>query len=145
MKLINKNNILFLTVISIFVMSISGCATVTKDVPVYKTNTIYISPPDTLLKSCDVPLPPDKTNYLTLNYTQKEDVLSNYISLLLTSIGNCNEQLKNIQLYVDNQKNIQENKPIVIPELTTPTNDVAIDPNKTLDVLSGVLDFLNKK
>lgn len=77
---------------------LTGCSSVkekaisVKEVEVIKQNT-----PSALLEKCLVPLPPDKQSYINSDFANKENMLTEYIGRLLTTLRNCNDKLESIK------------------------------------------------
>lgn len=105
MKKLLLNSILILAYLSIV-----GCSTLVKNVPIYVTDTKVVTVPPELLTACVPSPPPDKTKYLSSDYMQKESILIDYSMLLLNDIQTCNDKITSIKDINDKQKALYENK-----------------------------------
>lgn len=59
--------------------------------------------PAVLLKPCAVTEPPDKADYSTADFTEREEHLTNYIIALLADLKVCNNQIGQLKLIRDEQ------------------------------------------
>lgn len=92
-------------------MAISGCSTITKEVPVHITEVKVVTIPPELLTECVPSPPPNKETYISSDYMKKEDLLTNYCILLLNDIKTCNDKIAAIKSTSEKQKNIYKTIP----------------------------------
>ena len=77
---------------------LTGCSSVKeKEVTVKEVEIVKQNTPTALLEKCVVPTPPDKEVYLKSDFTNKENLLTEYIGKLLTALRGCNEKLDSVK------------------------------------------------
>lgn len=81
-----------------------GCDTTPKIT--YVDKYIYVKPPEEMLKNCVATKPPTKANYISSTYAQKEQLLSDYSSDLLTDITVCNVQWQTLRKWNADQEQV---------------------------------------
>ncbi len=107
MQSLANNKFVKLVLLITAILTISACTTLTKEIPVYKTNTVFIAPPKNLMSPIVPPPPPDQSVYLGMDYQQKENSLTDYATLLLNLIKNSNIQMTGLNNYVQQQQQIE--------------------------------------
>lgn len=84
---------------------ITGCGTIAKteikEVPVYKTETVYVTVPSHLLKLNTIPNPPKKSVYINASDDVKEDLLIRYSQSLIEELRMCIADKKAIAKIMD--------------------------------------------
>lgn len=99
-------NYLTLIVLLFITISLSGCGLFkTKEVIVYKTNTVVIEVPDYLLTYPLVESPPEKEKYKNSTMEEKEDILTDYIISLFRSLTNYKTRIDGIKKHIETEKN----------------------------------------
>ncbi len=68
---------------------------------VTQVQTVYRGIPSQLLKKEPVPAPVEKTQYLSMDFLQKEIYLTDYVLENMKALGNCNA---NMQAIIDYDK-----------------------------------------
>lgn len=97
------------TVIGTVLLSISlflsGCASMGLEAPtiVTKTQTIVVSTPSPLLLKCPIKEPPAESDYLAVDMSGRENLLTNYTIDLLKDLKNCNDQIETISVFQTQQ------------------------------------------
>ena len=91
-----------IALISIF---LTACSTVPKEVIVQDVKTVYRPIPEQLLRKEPVPVPVDRTKYMSMDFLQKEVYLTNFALENMQALGNCNATLQSI---IDYNKALQE-------------------------------------
>lgn len=77
---------------------LTGCSSVKeKEVTVKEVEVVKQNTPKALLEKCIVPTPPDKDVYLKSDFTNKENLLTEYIGKLLSALRGCNEKLDSVK------------------------------------------------
>ncbi len=82
-------------------LALTGCASAPKEIVVTEVQTVYRRIPSQLLKKEPVPAPIEKTQYLSMDFLQKEIYLTDYVLNNMKALGNCNA---NIQAIIDYDK-----------------------------------------
>ena len=80
---------------------LTGCASAPKEIIVTEVQTVYRRIPSQLLKKEPVPAPIEKTQYLSMDFLQKEIYLTDYVLNNMKALGNCNA---NMQAIIDYDK-----------------------------------------
>lgn len=87
---------------------LTGCASQPKVEYVSKIERVPIDLPDNLLRPCPVSQPPSRDIYTTLEYEEKENILTNYAINLLKDLKNCNEQIMRLKTIRDQTIEIRQ-------------------------------------
>ena len=82
-----------IVLISVF---LTACSTVPKEVIVTDIKTTYRAIPEQLLRKEPVPVPVDKTKYLSMDFLQKEVYLTSFALENMQALGNCNATIQSI-------------------------------------------------
>ena len=80
---------------------LTGCASAPKEIVVTEVKTIYSGIPSQLLKKEPVPVPVERTQYLSMDFLQREIYLTDYVLENMKALGNCNA---NMQAVIDYDK-----------------------------------------
>jgi len=81
------------------VFFVSGCAVVKeKPVVVNEVTVIEDKVPKELLGKCEIPEPPASKLYLESDSINKENMLTEYITVLLRSLKGCSNKIEEIKL-----------------------------------------------
>lgn len=77
----------------------TGCGIIPKynKLEVNKTDVVYVTIPDELLKPCEPDKPLDTKSYLELKIWEREQVLTEYSISLLKTIKDCDLQITKIK------------------------------------------------
>lgn len=94
------NRLVGVAVLTVTVLSLNGCTWFCKPSVVYKTDTVYVTPPDALLQKATIPAPPPKDEYLNMSPEGKENALTTYGEGLLRVIKKQNAQFDFIKEYI---------------------------------------------
>lgn len=96
MKILKSILFIFIAII------ISSCSMLpTKEVIIYKSKPVY--PPAEFISACDMPIPPNKVEYMNLNILDRETALTKYIIELLKAIKLCNNKITLINEWKEKQ------------------------------------------
>ena len=79
-----------------------GCATAPSVVT--KTEIVFLTPPENLLKDCKVASPPRKKAYLDSDYEGKEDLLIEFGRAQTTAVAGCNKDKQSLRIWVEREK-----------------------------------------
>ncbi len=81
------------------ILLLASCSSNTKPPAIVKPLYVYkaVTYPEHLLAPCSIPKPMSKDTYLSSTYMQKENLLTNYILSLLTSLDSCNKQITTLR------------------------------------------------
>ena len=82
-----------IVLISIF---LTACSTVPKEVIIKDVKTVYLPVPEQLLRKEPVPVPVDRTKYMSMDFLQKEVYLTSYTLEYMQALGNCNATVQSI-------------------------------------------------
>ena len=82
-----------IVLISVF---LTACASAPKEVIIQDTKTTYRAIPEQLLRKEPVPVPVDRTKYLSMDFLQKEVYLTNFALENMQALGNCNATIQSI-------------------------------------------------
>lgn len=91
-----------IVLISVF---LTACSTVPKEVIVQDVKTTYRPIPEQLLRKEPVPVPVDRTKYMSMDFLQKEVYLTSFALKNMQALGKCNATLQSI---IDYNKAQQE-------------------------------------
>lgn len=83
-------------------LALSGCATS----PVVNYKNILISPPDSLIRDCQIEAPPQKELYLNASQDGREDLLFDLSSQQIKNIFVCNSRLAELREWKKKQKKL---------------------------------------
>lgn len=94
--------------IAFFCLFLISCSSTIKPSPVIivEKELIPLNVPELLLYNIEASSPPNKDNYLELNYKGKEEVLTNYIIKLIGNLDSCNSSISNIRVLINKQNEI---------------------------------------
>ncbi len=84
---------------------LTACASAPKEVIVQDVKTTYRAIPEQLLRKEPVPVPVDRTKYMSMDFLQKEVYLTNFALENMQALGKCNATLQSI---IDYNKAQQE-------------------------------------
>ena len=87
-------------------LALTGCASAPKEIVVTEVQTVYRRIPSQLLKKEPVPAPIEKTQYLSMDFLQKEIYLTDYVLNNMKALGNCNANMQAIIYYDKAQSEI---------------------------------------
>jgi len=96
--------------ICLLVILVTGCAVKPQRVIVKETEYAYVPISDNLLKECHVTKPPSKKEYLEADVTEQENMLRSTIVSLYGDLNNCNKQIKAIDKFNTESKQLLEKK-----------------------------------
>lgn len=101
-------NLSFLMTFLLF--GLTGCATTpeTRTVTEYKIKPIAVS--EALLLPCSTTPPPSVDDYLYLDVTDREDLLTNYTISLIKDVELCNNRLRLIKSIQDKQLQLYQSQ-----------------------------------
>ena len=85
---------------------LTACASAPKEVIVQDVKTTYRSIPEQLLRKEPVPVPVDRTKYMSMDFLQKEVYLTNFVLENMQALGNCNATVQAIIDYNKAQQGI---------------------------------------
>ena len=94
-----------IVLISVF---LTACSTVPKEVIVQDVKTTYRSIPEQLLRKEPVPVPVDRTKYMSMDFLQKEVYLTNFALENMQALGNCNATVQAIIDYNKAQQGVSK-------------------------------------
>ncbi len=92
---------MFKYLLILITLALTGCASAPKEIIVTEVQTVYRGIPSQLLKKEPVPAPIEKTQYLSMDFLQKEIYLTDYVLNNMKALGNCNA---NMQAIIDYDK-----------------------------------------
>ena len=88
------------------VLVLTGCASAPKEIVVTEVDTVYSGIPSQLLKKEPVPVPVERTQYLSMDFLQREIYLTDYILENMKALGNCNANMQAVIEYDKAQREI---------------------------------------
>lgn len=94
-----------IVLISVF---LTACSTVPKEVIVQDVKTTYRPIPEQLLRKEPVPVPVDRTKYMSMDFLQKEVYLTNFALENMQALGNCNATVQAIIDYNNLQQGLNK-------------------------------------
>ena len=87
---------------------LTACASAPKEVIVQDVKTTYRSIPEQLLRKEPVPVPVDRTKYMSMDFLQKEVYLTNFALKNMQALGNCNATVQAIIDYNKAQQGVSK-------------------------------------